>query len=442
MDVQACYRNILAELKRLQAPGAWDPDTSIPGLISAGLGGSIAVNGAIEKDIRAIADWVLDQRPVAKKQHTLKEWRARVRQAFGPALMQIDLDQSVVDSGRELRKLVEATIGSAPGTIPLMFTSIGCRFFDRPLATSLSIGPVLFEPKAEWLTRAAKIGQIKHKTQKRLERAFGGSTLRKLKNTQQDLFDRQFAEVLGKSQMVCTIETRGLASELSQARAITGARLGQTAVALMWSRPSTALEGFHLSVDHGPRYVEAVPYIPGSFMIGGSRLVGMPTGRPKDWDSVLSDARGLLDTAGQMIACWTSATDYDKASPVLRNLAQALFFFWQACKEEDALMAIVKFTAALEALSGKSAAIVKLAKARLGIKAGAKVTGDRDIDQVVEWIYSAARSRTLHGTNTDILHDWSDARAIAESLTRHCLVASMDWLGQNPGASDKKALLS
>jgi hypothetical protein len=102
----------------------------------------------------------------------------------------------------------------------------------------------------------------------------------------------------------------------------------------------------------------------------------------------------------------------------------------------------VKFTATLEALSGKSAAIVKLAKARLGIKAGAKVVGDKDIEKVVKWIYSTGRSQTLHGTNTDILHDWSDARAVAESLTRHCLVASIDWLGQNPSATDKKALLS
>jgi hypothetical protein len=62
----ACYLNILTELKRLQEPDAWkqSPHT-FPGLIAAGPEGSIAVNGAIEKDIRAIADWTLDQHPAA-----------------------------------------------------------------------------------------------------------------------------------------------------------------------------------------------------------------------------------------------------------------------------------------------------------------------------------------------------------------------------------------
>lgn len=103
-------------------------------------------------------------------------------------------------------------------------------------------------------------------------------------------------------------------------------------------------------------------------------------------------------------------------------------------------MAIVKFIAALEALAQgqKAANIAALLKARIRFKKNAKVYADKDIDGVVDWLYSKHRSRTLHGTNPDILHDWSDARGLAEGLTRLCLVTCMNWVIQNPAESDPK----
>lgn len=445
--IRAAFQNILHELIELQKPSTESARRpSFPGLIPVGPEGSLVVNDKIEKEIRTVADWLLDQRPKAKAQHSLKEWRQLVRNAFGPAIMKLDLDHAVSDNARALKKLVEVEVDTVPRIIPSKFTSMGCTLFDKPITSTLSIGPVLFEPKSDWLARAEKAGQISVDIHKRLKHAFDGHPLVDAPDAKQQIFEQSILDVLQKAQLVCTVETQNLAPEMAETRAIIGARLAQAAIALLWRTPSRALEGFHLSVDHGSRHIRTIPFIPGEHWIGGGRLKGLPFGPhmpPAEWAALEQKARGFLDLAGQMIACWTSATAYDQATPLLRNLAQALFFVWEACRDENDLMAIVKFTGALEGMAqGKSNAIVQLAMARLGIKANGKIVGERNIEQVVKWIYSTGRSRTLHGNNPDILHDWSDARGVAESLTRHCLVASMDWLERNPAATDPKALLS
>lgn len=446
-DIHHLYRKIIAELTRLQVPGAWKDDTSImPGLIWTGGQGSIAVNRQIDDDILRIAGWLLEQRPAAKSRHSLKEWRANVRSAFGPALIQLDLDADIEESGRKLKSLIEFAIDTEPTTVSCCYMTIGCTLLDQPLPSPLAIGPVRFEATDDWLDRAVQGGQISGTSRNRLQRAFNGQNLRPRKQARENAYERSIMDVLRSAQLACTVETQGLAPEMAQTRAIIGARLGQTAIALLWAVPSRVLDGFHLSVDHGPKFIRTIPFVPGRKAIGGSSRIGLPRGpsmSPESWNNLVNDARCFLDVAGSMIACWTSADAYDRASPLLRNLAQAIFFFWEGCRDENDLMAIVKFTAALEALAqGKSAGIVRLVTARLGFKEHDKIVGERTLRQVIELIYGIGRSRTLHGTNSSIHHDWSDTRGTTESLTRHCLVACIDWVEQNPMATDPALLLT
>lgn len=341
------------------------------------------------------------------------------------------------------------TVGATPEVISSQFTTIGCTLFDKPLTSSFAIGPVLFESKAVWLDRAHEIGQFSEDNYSRLKHAFAGHPLPKAPGSIQGIFERSIVDTLLPSQLVCTIETRGLAPEMTKTRAIIGARLGQAAIALLWRLPSKTLEGFHLSVDHGHRRIRVVPYIPGKRIIAGVRLVGMPHGpdmKPEDWDTLVVKARGFFDLAGEMIACWTSGDAQAQASSLLRNMAAALWFMWEGCRDENDLMAIVKFTSALEWLSqgagGKSGGIMRLAMARFGCKAQDNIAGEKTLKQVVDLIYSDGRSRTLHGNNPFLHHDWSDVRSLAESFTRNCLVACMDWLERNPTATDPRDLIT
>lgn len=447
VDIHASFQSILKELTRLQTPAVLEQESrTIPGLIAAGPEGSILVNEKIEKEIRVVADWLREHRPATKEHYGIKEWRAAVRKAFGPALMQIDLDDPI-ENGRKLKQLIESTVGTTPEIIASQLTTIGCTLFDKPLTSPFSIGPVLFEPKTVWLDRAHKIGQLSEDNYSRLKHAFAGHPLPIAPEAIQHIFEQSIVDALLNSQLLCTVETRNLAPEMTKRRAIVGARLGQAAIALLWRLPSKTLDGFHLSVDHGHRQIRTVPYIPGRQTIGGSQLVGIPHGpsmKPEDWDILVAKERSFFDVAGKMIACWTDAQT--QASVLLRNMAAALWFMWDGCRDENDLMAIVKFAGALESLSqgagGKSGGIIRLATVRLGVKPDDKIVAEKTLRQVVSLIYSDGRSRTLHGSNPSLHHDWSDVRSLAENFTRHCLVASMDWFAQNPTATDPKDLIN
>jgi hypothetical protein len=61
--------------------------------------------------------------------------------------------------------------------------------------------------------------------------------------------------------------------------------------------------------------------------------------------------------------------------------------------------------------------------------------------RVIDQIYSDGRSRTIHGTNEKLGHDWSVTRALAEYFARYCVVSCMDSAGKNASANDPLLLM-
>jgi hypothetical protein len=127
----------------------------------------------------------------------------------------------------------------------------------------------------------------------------------------------------------------------------------------------------------------------------------------------------------------------------MNTFAQALLWFHEGCRDEVELMAVVKFSACLDALAsgGKSNGIRSLIRARLGMQDNKPIRKDGPtMHQAVEEIYSSGRSRTIHGTNDKFGNDWSSTRALAEQFARLCLVMSLDWAVSNPARDDPPAL--
>ena len=107
-------------------------------------------------------------------------------------------------------------------------------------------------------------------------------------------------------------------------------------------------------------------------------------------------------------------------------------------------MAVVKFTSVLDALScGKEAQGIRmLLTARVGFKEDSIITKSSGLTmkQAVDQLYSGGRSRTVHGTNEKLMHDWEEMRSLAEILARLCLISSMYWAFQNPSEDDPHKL--
>ena len=448
-DVYGSLQRIIQELcaiypdpvRRLQKDGQ-----GLPGLIYAGSGGSIATNEVMETEIRNVADWMFKQRPQARDKHSLKEWRSKTREAFGPALAQLDFNRTLRENAKELKVDIETKLDEYSAGHSSRGRSLGCGLFSEPPTDPFAIGPVVFDTKSRWLDHALNNSDISKTTHRRLGRAFCGKKLEKRKSSLDSLQEDSILRVLSDAQMVCTVTTEGMAPELGEERTILAARLALISIALLWREPSKMLESFGLSTDHGLGVVRLIPVAPGTRMLGGSKVIGRPFGMPvsqKEWSSILEDEREYFELSGKMILCWTSPEEDKQASSLLRGLSRALFWFWKGCTEEFDLMSIVSFTASLESLTGggQSSAIKKLVKARLGIDEGDEIVSGTTLNQVLERIYGVGRSRTLHGTNQDMLHDWSDWRAIGESLTRVCIVSSMEWCQKNKLESDIKSLL-
>ena len=449
-DIHRSFRKIIEELKDLTAHPMrlhTEEKPRFTGWIDTGQGGSIAVNEIIDGEIDNVADWVLEQNPKARVTHSRKEWRDTVRRAFGPALVQINDQESLDDCGHELKSLLEAEVKKRIAGYGDRGTALGCWLFSESLDASFTIGPVMFESKSAWLDRALATGDISPITHRRLGRAFSGQSVRPRKGSMDKVQEESILRVLEKAPMVCTVTTHGLAPEVEQKRSILAARLALTSIALLWGHPSRVLDHFRISTDAGPRIIRTIPVARGRRMVGGFRWSQIPVGllmTASEWNNILQEKQELFDLAGEMIACWTSTQAFDQASELLRGLSQSLFFFEKACREESDLMSIAEFITALESLTGgsKSSGILNLLKARLCMEDGSVVRKGKTLRQVVNRIYSKARSRTLHGTNDQLLHDWSTTREMAESMARHGLVSCMEWAENNPTATELKDLIN
>ena len=448
-DIQRSFRKIIEELKDLAAHPMRMHAEETPrftGCIDTQQSGSIGVNEIIDGEIDNVADWLLEQKPKARAAHGRKEWRATVRRAFGPAIVQINDHESLDDCAHELKLLVEKEVKKRIAGYGDRGTALGCWLFSEPLHEPFTVGPVMFEPKSTWLDRALETGDISRITHRRLGRALSGQSVKPRKASMDEAQEDQILAVLEKASMVCTVTTHGLAPEVGQKRSILAARLALTSIALLGSHPSRVLDHMWISTDAGPRVIRTIPVTPGRRMVGGFRWSGMPGGFPmkaSEWEKVLQDQCAFFELAGKMIACWTSTKANDQASDLLRGLSQSLFFFEKACREESDLVSIAEFITALESLTGgrQSSGILDLLKARLGIEDNTEVKQGKTLKQVVNRIYSKARSRTLHGTNDQLLHDWSTTREMAESMARHGLVSCMEWAENNPTATKLKDLI-
>lgn len=106
-------------------------------------------------------------------------------------------------------------------------------------------------------------------------------------------------------------------------------------------------------------------------------------------------------------------------------------------------MGIVTFSATLDALAcgGKSGGIKRLITAKLELQETTPIhPGGPTMNAAVDRIYCEGRSRTIHGTNTKLGHDWSGTKSLSEEFTRLCLRACVDWVAANPVSNYPKQL--
>ena len=441
-DIKKIIQCIIREIEDVNKPPYLekfnDAPNKIPGLILTGEGRSLFVNRTIETNITKVADWYSNQRPELKEKCTTKEWRVAIRAIVGRSYTKFSPNDSLEQRGRHFKQLIENEINEYYSRHNIYFLSFGCSLFRNPLDSEFTIGPVTFFPVQIWLNKALNDQLIKNTEHQRLTAVAFGENPDSANESLEEYTEQSIYDMLNGSQLVCTVKTEGLAPELARERSLVAARLAQTSIALHWLQPSEVLEGMRLTGDRGTQRIVTITSNLEAGLGWHSEIVGLNLVECNNIASFVGDRRSFYDLAGRMIECWTSSTEYSRASDMLRGLSQALYFFWGGCKDDDKLMSIVKFTASLEALAKrpKFSGVMELLKARFNMSEDYLITPDKTLKEMVDLIYNRARSRTLHGTNAKILHDWSFVKSNAEIITRHCIVSSMYFLMENPDARE------
>lgn len=442
-------KELITELVRVQAPGALPEKTGMmfPGQISVGDNRFIMTSSEMERLIKLAAQELRQEDPALARTHTVKEWAWQVRSAFGPALLLIDLDDDREENARSVLAAVRTQMREASPATDEREYAFGCTLFGNADIPGFEIGPVRFEPRVEWLSRKVASKDVTKLTARRVRLIWVGKKQAKRKSTIDAIRERDVLDGVGACPYVVSVQTRGLAPEASRLKAQVAAHMAMTVIALRWNTPSSTLAGFHLLNDAGVRHQRSLVFISGRQTLAGAHMVGLPHGPTisnADWDKQLAGNADDFAVMGEAIAYYISAEWTARRPRMLNQLAQALMWFHEACRDEVDLMSVVKFSACLDALaSGKKArGIQELITARLRIKPDDTIRKDGPtLRTAIKEIYSDGRSRTIHGTNDELGHDWSSTRQLAEQFARLCLIRCVDWVVDNPQSDDPAALL-
>lgn len=145
---------------------------------------------------------------------------------------------------------------------------------------------------------------------------------------------------------------------------------------------------------------------------------------------------------GETLDSLADASSTPQRRRLTGTFAQALLWFTEGCRNRVHLGAIVNFMAALDALASgeREKGFRRLINARLGLENDQPLKrGGPPLQATIRELYSEGRSRTVHGTNDKLHHDWAEARNLAEQLARLCLVASLDVAAK--AANDDPSIL-
>lgn len=439
---------ILDELKNIQsADHYFSKGKEIPGAISTGDRRSILVNSKIERKIEAVARELKRNDLPTSRQFADNEWRSLVRKAFGPALVGIDLDNNSITNADLILVKVRTAIEDARKKYGRCDYAVGCTLFGNTDVDPIVMGPVRIETREDWLQRQLLTNAVSNITARRIHRLWKGErSSGKRKNHIDRLFEKKIVEAVGNCPFVCSISCNGLGPKTGEAKALSAGRMALAVVALMWTQPSSALDGFRLKVDGDVRHLTVLNFRPDSVNLG-SRLSHLPTGHtfgPGEWNALTPQFAAIFKTSAEIFEFFLHPTGQVTRPALMNTLLQALLWFHEGCRETVDAMAIVKFTSAMDSLScgRKAKGIRELLTARVGFKDSdlLRKSGGPTMKEAVEGLYSDGRSRTVHGTSEDLVYDLTERRRLAEALTRLCLLRSMEWAADNITEDDPNKL--
>jgi hypothetical protein len=304
----------------------------------------------------------------------------------------------------------------------------------------ISMGPVWLGPREIWL-KEVRIGSALNKTAKeRISRGWQGKTLRKRKS-RSFLDEQDVLAAIGDCPWICTVHLGGHANERSRQKAILAARIALATVALCWQRPSDAAASMGLLID-GPGYRHASFAYTEKGPVGVWRQRQLRMGAvifPEDARTFAEDYQDRFAVVGDALRSFLAVQPEGSMAEPGARLCRALTWFWEACNAPLDFMAITKFATSMDVLCDgqDDYALCQLLK-KCGdfspdetlLKDGTSVKG------LVTEVYTAGRSKFLHGARPSLVEDLAVPRTRAELLASLTLKSYISWIGRGADCTD------
>lgn len=422
-----------------------------PYLIDAGNERTLVISEKIEKLIFIISRNLYDINSSLHGKFTRLEWNRIVRKAFGPALAETDLNDNTLESAANVLDTVKKELTAYDSHKNSEEYSLGCILFEPTQLTDyqtfdFSIGPVRFESRDAWLQRKVTEEIISPVTVRRLLRRWDGERLKKRQSSSGNMEESRLFTVFADAPFIASVTIENSGWEAGLEKSLTAARLSLSSISLLFSMPCNILDSIYLMHDKTLRTQKIISVNLDNHMIR-SQYKRSPSNGPlaidEEFFEVLNNNAEYFRIIGSIINYVTDSPINIRNPRIISAMSQALLWFHEACRETVALMAIVKLSSSLDAMAAgrKSGGIKRLITARLGIREDQPLwDGGPIMESAVNDIYSQARSRTVHGTNTKIGHDWTYVRSVAEWLTASCLRKCLEWAAKHPDSDDPELM--
>jgi len=421
----------------------------IPSMLSVDDGRAIFISDKIEQSILSVAKLIQENDEALQAGLGARDLRTIARRAFGNSLAKLDLSINAENSARCVKKAVRRAIKDAVrNDSQPQERSWGCDIFGDPEIPPFDVGPVRFERREDWLIRKDKNGSLTRTSVRRIGKAWQGKKSARRKPSLDYQGEKAVLEAVGNCQYVCSVSIAGTALGIGRDRAVSAAHITMASIALCWSKPAEALDGFRLLSDRGR------DGRPGVLILKGDRSKPLsdPPSSPGPVYMTSEQWRSLRDqdkwgrhfaVSSDAIAYYLNPTKTHAQPKMMSTLIHALLWFHEGCKERLPLMATVKFAASMDALAcgRKKKGILELISHRLGPSKNDLLFKDgMTASKAVNEIYEVVRSRTIHGTNEKWYRDWSETRSRSEVLARLCLLCCIDWISKNPVVDEPEKL--
>ncbi len=440
MAMKRLVKEIVVELKRINAlppteiAKEWkeERDFALPSMLGRGDGYGTIISPKIDDNITKIRKLYSSHHAHLKTTYNDTELHKLLQNALGLAFASIDLSKDDDKNAEEILAAIDNAIQAETQNYEDREHVFGATlFFEKCTIPRFSIGPICFESRLDWLDRKKQEKAVSTISYRRIKKKWEGNHLKKRKNGHDSMRETFILDAIENAPFVCSVFVKGLPPETGKEKALVAARIALTVISLVWQIPSSVLGGFNLIYDRRPHLQKSLSFSKRGVMGGGRKLSqnhlhGAHIRPPDTWAGILKQYKKAFDLCGCILEHILIPSEVHNRIKVLNVFLHALIWFHAGCREGDNILAIVDYAACLDALScGKKAdGIQRLIAKQLGLSSEQTIFKNdiRTVKNIVDEVYGSARSRTIHGNNDRLGHDWTTTRTEAELLARLCLV--------------------